>query len=603
MHSVESLRWTSRAGVCDELCQFLAQTCSIPIRRRDYTRPALVPARSDVARLLALIADDAAVPELQWLVSNAAEDQAIRTTALQALARLQAEVPLPELQQWLDDRSLWQEPLDYCYLTDLISLCRTVEARQVVNSFLADWPAYERARLLLDCLMVRRAAVPREIVTFLYDPWGRSDHEMLEGVTVPCYDPALLNVEIAWRSADRPRSRALLVARWRQAEGDARHDALRVLTKAIGELPASMARDGEELHELANALVLPHAALGEYFGARDLLSLLEQKVRTADPHLHSQTSKCPPRVWFELLRTFSLVRSWPDSAVDDRLACWIGCPDLSPRLRGEWLRGLWARNRDRAAAVLRLAQANEEFMPVVRRFMAMDGHRLRASEREFLDWATAQEAEPLIRYAAAQAWDHLNDDSLAWRRRLEGFTRGDDPYLRLRALASLSRRGDSARLAEIIETASSADHVCERAEALRILGELDASRHRALLHRALMEPKTAVCESGRAGRMAAFHEADRALMRLDQAEALTEVIQGYLALPGLHNPHQFKEVIEALMSGGEVTLSRYPVFDTRWGRCRGERAQDDWQDLLDTERRFGIRPQANSAVSSAAGLG
>jgi hypothetical protein len=217
--------------------------------------------------------------------------------------------------------------------------------------------------------------------------------------------------------------------------------------------------------------------------------------------------------------------------VDDRLACWIGCPDLSPRLRGEWLRGLWARNRDRAAAVLRLAQANEEFMPVVRRFMAMDGHRLRASEREFLDWATAQEAEPLIRYAAAQAWDHLNDDSLAWRRRLEGFTRGDDPYLRLRALASLSRRRDSARLAEIIETASSADHVCERAEALRILGELDASRHRALLHRALMEPKTAVCESGRAGRMAAFHEADRALMRLDQAEALTEVIQGYLALP------------------------------------------------------------------------
>src|SRR4051794_30078865 len=101
MHSVESFRWSSRTEVCEQLAQFLFQTCSIPIRRRDYTRPALVPARSDIARLLALIAEPASVPWLRRLVANTTEEHSVRIQALQGLARLQAEVPLPELRRWL----------------------------------------------------------------------------------------------------------------------------------------------------------------------------------------------------------------------------------------------------------------------------------------------------------------------------------------------------------------------------------------------------------------------------------------------------------------------------------------------------------------------
>src|SRR5436305_1393239 len=122
---VESLRWTSHAEVCDQLAQFLFQTSTIPHPphpRRDHSRPASVPSRSDVAHLLALIADTTSAPALRRLVDDPAEEEYVRTLALQALARLQADVPLGELLRWLDDRSLWEEVLDYCYLTDLISL-------------------------------------------------------------------------------------------------------------------------------------------------------------------------------------------------------------------------------------------------------------------------------------------------------------------------------------------------------------------------------------------------------------------------------------------------------------------------------------------------
>src|SRR5207248_333929 len=109
-------------------------------------------------KLLALIAEPASIPCLRRLVSNTTEEQSIRISALQALARLQAGVPLLELRRWLDDRSFWQEHIDYCYLTDLISLFRSDEARRTVISFLADWSPKERARLLLDCLKARRSA-------------------------------------------------------------------------------------------------------------------------------------------------------------------------------------------------------------------------------------------------------------------------------------------------------------------------------------------------------------------------------------------------------------------------------------------------------------
>jgi hypothetical protein len=233
--------------------------------------------------------------------------------------------------------------------------------------------------------------------------------------------------------------------------------------------------------------------------------------------------------------------------------------------------------------------------------MEKDGHRLRGSERDFLDWATAPDADPLIRYYATQAWDNLNEDSPAWRRRLEGFTRRDDPFMRLHALAALSRRGDAGRLAEVVEAAWSAEHVCVRAEALRILGELDATRHRALLHRAMMEPQTARCENGQAGHRAAFNEARRGVMRLDQPEALTELIQCYLAFPGLQNPGEIKRMIETLMNSGEVEELGYPPFEARWGRCRGERALHDWPDLLNAERRSGNRTVRSGGITPPAG--
>jgi hypothetical protein len=295
----------------------------------------------------------------------------------------------------------------------------------------------------------------------------------------------------------------------------------------------------------------------------------------------------------ELLRACSLVRFWPDGSIDERLASWIGCPDLSPHLRGELLRFLWERTPNRGAAVLRHARDTAGLVPVVRRFLVKEAHRLRGSERDFLEWATAQDADPVVSYYAVQSWESLGEDSLAWRRRLKGFAQSDDPFLRLHAVAALSRRGETSRMGEVVDTVSTADHVCVRAEALRILGELDVRQHRALLHRAVMEEPARFGSEHPERRMAcgraAFEEAGTGLMRLGPPDALTELIQCYLVFPGLHNPHQLSIAFQALMKSGEAAETADRLFEPRWRRCRGEASQQDWPDLLLAERRWGSR--------------
>jgi hypothetical protein len=231
---------------------------------------------------------------------------------------------------------------------------------------------------------------------------------------------------------------------------------------------------------------------------------------------------------------------------------------------------------------LRLARDDAGFIPVVRHFLGREAHRLRAHEPEFLEWATAQDADPMIRYYALQWGENLREDSLAWQRRLAGFAQSEDPYLRLHALAALSRRGEPARIAEIIHTATTADHLCVRAEALRILAETDARQHRPLLHQAMLE-QTARCDRG--GHRAVFEEAWRGLMRLDPPEALTELLQLSLALPGLQ-PRQESDLFQALLSVGEAKEIVDQLFEPRWWRCGAHREPHDWVDLPDAERRL-----------------
>src|SRR5262249_9131825 len=159
----------------------------------------------------------------------------------------------------------------YCYLTDLVSLFRSDEARQVILRFLADWPPKERALLLMDCLTARRAAVAPQILASLYDPLASSAHRLLDRVPVPDYHPQLLNDGIASLSPNRSRSRSLLLAEWRKAEGERRQRVLATLWRAVGPLPASTAQSSEELSELANALVLDRTALAQHLGTGGLL--------------------------------------------------------------------------------------------------------------------------------------------------------------------------------------------------------------------------------------------------------------------------------------------------------------------------------------------
>ncbi len=528
--------WTSRAELCDQLLQFLFITPPAPLREYDRRTPEEWN-RLRVASLLGDVADASCVPGLCRLLLNPSEEQPVRIQTLYGLVR-QDELPclpLSDLAALLHDRELWEDPSlrperhscsDYGWLIPLLSLFRTEEATRLVRSVLAQWSARDRARLLRD-LPSYGYEPDSSIVEWLFQRWWVHDRLKIETVQNDEEDPWPLNLRVALAYSERPEPHCLLREFWIQSSGEERPALVDELWMHMREAVSSLAIAPHERQELAERLALPLADLLKLHGPVRLMDRIEGSLRAASRAMAADHRPDSPAWWEEPGRALDFLAEWPDASVNSRIASLCACPDLHWLLRRELLEILWKRGSDLSLPLLRRAVEEPPLLPLARRLLPVMCRRPRREDREFFLWILDQEAHPVLFYHAVEALERLGEDDGSWRERLNRMTWSRDPYLRVRALGSLARRGAAASVPKLEQIARNARHVCVRAEAIRVLGELDAAQHLDLLRQALLE------EHSRSSHfdLPAAEEAALALSRLGTPEALTALVCGYLTVP------------------------------------------------------------------------
>jgi HEAT repeat protein len=574
---VEQFQWTSRAAVCAQLIEFLNDTPPSP-PLEDQPLPLTAPDRMAAVDLLARLADDTAIPGLRRILLNRNEERWVRIFALRGLSRFEEVLSLPELVELLIDRRFWhgsrsEEPF---VLSELLEFFRSPEARQVARAFVESWTAAERTRLLASILDRQFEDTNPDLLNDFYGQWLSVDRSLLEGAAGQDW---LLNLDVVTKTKDRPESRALLLRYWREGDEEQRH-ALLTDWWENDELIAEAAKgvDGDE-HQLATALRLPESALWEQLGPDQLVLLIEEKIRTANRVLRADQHYMIESWWDEASRAFQLLLDWPSAEMNERITSMLCCPDLDQRLRGDLLHLLRKRDPRRAAAVMRLAMTDSSFIPLFRRILTQTPPHTLSEDRDLLRWGVKQEIDAVVRYHAVYALETLGEDTPDWRQRLNALTWDADPYLALHAAAALVRRGHGSLLPRIEEGARNAEHVCVRAEAVRILGELDAERFLPFLHRSLLEDHEAcgLCPYD----YPVFEEAAPALARVGTPQALTALIQSYLIAPGLGGRGPLHNYLSWLLEPSDWDgEERYFLDPGRWQRCRLEKAAGRWDSPL-----------------------
>jgi HEAT repeat protein len=536
MLRLEELGWTTRAEVCAQLAEFLLDTRPAS-GSRGRPRSSDEPNRSRVLRLFGHLADDSSVPVLRQILWNRREKRSARFQALEALTRLRARLPLEELQKLLESpfvRSLWDtDPVAVdadVSAGEVLTMFRSEEAEQFARSAIDGWSPRERALLLLDVNDLDGEGVAAEWADWLYHRWLREDRPRLQNARR--YGLSL-NLLVTFETQTRPESRALLIERWRRSRGDRRQRCLSSLCGHDDEgVPLEcLGDDPRELRELAEALVLRPVDLRTYYGSDSLLQVIEEQIRAIDrePWLEGYPS---PRSWsVGFHRLMNLLRTWPEDEIESRLCSLFLCPNLEPDTRERLFRVLWERYRARVGPLVHAA-AQDLGAPALAR-THHDLERMATepcpADREFLRWAAEQDPEPwpALRYLAVQALEALGERSDGWQQRLLELSRDVNPFVRLQAMAALVRRGDERYSPQIVRDAVEAKAVCVRAEALWILGELDAKQHFDLLRTALLNDHE---EFTRCDAVAA-QEAALALVRLGTPEVMTALIRSFLVAP------------------------------------------------------------------------
>ena len=145
---------------------------------------------------------------------------------------------------------------------------------------------------------------------------------------------------------------------------------------------------------------------------------------------------------------------------------------------------------------------------------------------------------------------------------MEELSRGPNDPVRLHALALLIRHGEKSRLSEIVSDATEANDVRVRAEAVRVLGELDAGRHHPILSQVILED----WEEFDGRHVPVAEEAAFGLARLGTPEALTAILQASLLGPHpvwAAAEHYFEMLFCGGVSGDDLVM---PIVNWRKGR-------------------------------------
>jgi hypothetical protein len=222
----EELTWTTRAEVCAQLTEFLLETAPVP-RAADGQEADRDSTRANAIALLACLAEPASVPALRRLLLDRRESKWEREHIVEALSRLGPTLPVEELKELLDDRTLWDGP-HHGDLCDMLVLFRSEEAQRIAREFLMQLSARDRAELLWFCAEKSRwplanDPVAPELVDWLYEQWLQQDRFRLgdDGD-----DDGPSNVRVAAATRERPEAQALLLDFWPQASEEQRQELL-----------------------------------------------------------------------------------------------------------------------------------------------------------------------------------------------------------------------------------------------------------------------------------------------------------------------------------------------------------------------------------------
>jgi HEAT repeat protein len=587
MSWADRFRWTSRTELCDQLLQYLFTTPPTPSREPQHWTPDQWN-RADAARLLGDLKDESSAVGLARLLLDTGEEREVRRQALYGLRDLTecSCLSLSDLSTLLNDRTLWAESCRYPdqrplpergLFIALLSLHRGAAAIRLARSHLQQWNPLDRAVLLRS--LPGYAGEPEAIlVGWLYEQWLTHDRFQIEGVKEHDEDSCSLNLRVTLEYSDRIGARELLHHYWLHASPEERSAMLGELWCRLEEEVGCLALAPCERQEFAEELALPVAELIHHFGPMGFLDRIESSLRDASRAIAAARWPRPPSGWEKPGRALELLARWRDASANSRIASLCGCPDFHMVLRRELLEILWKRAPSLALVILRRAIVEPEFLPLAQWLLPCLCQRPRAEDREFFHWIIEQGTDPGVRYRAVEALERLGEDGVEWRQRLAGMTRSRDPYLRVRALGALARRGEMGSLKKVQQIARRAEHVCVRAEAIRVLGELDAERYVDLLTRALLEDHAGCgpCPS----ELSAAAEAAIALSRLGTPEALTALVRGNLTVPDQDLQSWIGDWLGRADEREHEPSIRYR--GNAWGICRNDRPSGSlyrcWRD-------------------------
>ncbi len=493
--------------------------------------PRREPTRIHAASLLEFLAfkDDA---EALWrILLSCEEDGWVRFHVLRTLKALDVALPAGALEGLFQ---IWSEACERIRqgreeipgnqlpaeailpsLTEILSLARLPGKMEAAEKFLSTLDCADRVALLSG-MWNDPAGIPPRLRRWLYRSWRRQDWQ------------ANLERSYLIASARRPSAfiAGLVLGHWWSLGGYEKAGFLRKLSR---EKIRELFRGREtEFQDAVTNFYLPLGFLLEHLGPDALISAIEKRfneVGGLEEVIRFLDGEYKPDFFS---RAVWLLRDWFNTDEAGVLA--VAPESFGPILaRLKARRRLYRDDRPDVRSWIRKAVADRDSSSTARGALSTIAEAPDPADRDLFLHILGTNAEPRMLYCALAGMENLREDGEAWRRNLKDLARDAHPLIRARAHAALARRGTRASVEALAEAATMSQDLCERAEAVRWIGEIDAAGHADLLRKVLLEDHETM---GDGYHSPVCQEAAFAIARLPGLEPMTLLLRAALIAPG-----------------------------------------------------------------------